>query len=211
VDTRNVVADLAAPGAVDRLLGNLEDHADEIEILVNNAGYGNYGEFSASDLETEIGMIRLHVLALTGITKHLLRGMLARGSGRILNVASTAAFRPGPLYAVYAASKAYVLSFSEALSAELEGTGVAVTALCPGPTRTEFQDVASIPAGDGKGSGMAAAADVAAFACDALFSGKVVAVPGLANRVRTNLLRVLPRSFVRRLVLKARHGKEDRP
>src|SRR5256886_9359648 len=110
-----------------------------VDIRVNNAGYPVFGLFTDTELRAEVDMLQVNVVALTALTKLFLRGMVERRSGRILNLASTAAFEPGPLMAVYYASKAYVLSFSEALANELRGTGVTVTALCPGPTRTGSQ------------------------------------------------------------------------
>ena len=107
--------------------------------MVNNAGFASYGHFAALDLAKELEMLQVNVVALTYLTHLFLQGMLARQQGKILNVASTASFQPGPLMAVYYASKAYVLSFSEALANELQGTGVTVTALCPGPTHSGFQ------------------------------------------------------------------------
>ena len=110
-----------------------------MEVLVNNAGFGVYGPFAETDLGKELAMIQVNVTAVTALAKGVLPGMLRRGSGRILNLASTAAFQPGPLMAVYYATKAYVLSFSEAIANELDGTGVTVTALCPGPTKPSFR------------------------------------------------------------------------
>ncbi len=138
-----IPADLADPGAPDGILAALRARSMEVDVLVNDAGYGVYGPFASTDLGAEIGLIQVNVASLTHLTKLLLPGMLRRGRGRILNVSSTAAFQPGPLMAVYYATKAYVQSFSEALSDELEGSGVTVTALCPGPTATGFQ--AAVP------------------------------------------------------------------
>ena len=117
---------------------SLFDECGEVDFLVNNAGFGHRGSFADEDPAILSEMLQVNVAALTQLTRMFLPAMVDRGSGRILNVASTAAFQPGPLMAVYYASKAYVLSFSEAIRAELDETGVSVTTLCPGPTRTAF-------------------------------------------------------------------------
>jgi short-subunit dehydrogenase len=135
-----VVADLSSPSAPAEVAGAIPD----VDVLVNNAGVGAYGLFADADLGATMAMVALNVGALTELTHRYLPGMLARGSGRILNVASTAAFFPGPLMSVYYATKSYVLSFSEGLAEEVRGTGVTVTALCPGPTATGFQAAADM-------------------------------------------------------------------
>ncbi len=134
-----VARDLAAPNAVEGTRSEVEGRGLEIGTLINNAGFGNLGGFHETALELQLSMLRLNIEALTELTHRFLPPMIARGRGQILNVASTAALQPGPFMAVYYATKAYVLSFSEAIAEELRGTGVTVTALCPGPTRTEFQ------------------------------------------------------------------------
>jgi short-subunit dehydrogenase len=143
----------------------------------------------------------VNIVALTELTKRVLPGMVARKRGRILNLASTAAFLPGPLMAVYYATKAYVLSFSEAIATELEGTGVTVTALCPGPTASGFQGAARL--GESKlvaGRKLPTAADVARFGYEATMAGHAVAVPGLTNKLTAELHRLFPRSLVRKMV-----------
>ena len=131
--------DLADPKAPERIYAAMQEEGLPIGALVNNAGFGTHGLFAETDLKTELEELQVNVVALTHLTKLFLRPMLAAGAGRIMNVSSTAAYLPGPLMAVYYASKAYVLSFSEALSNEVEGTGVTVTCLVPGPTETEFK------------------------------------------------------------------------
>mgnify|MGYP000739722847 CR=1 FL=1 len=121
-----------------------------IDVLINNAGFGLFGTFSGTDWQRESDMLHLHILTTTHLTKLLLDGMLKRGSGKILNMSSLAAFQPGPLMSIYYASKAYMLSFSEAIANELKGTGITVTALCPGPTKTSFQEVVSKSASNNK-------------------------------------------------------------
>ena len=138
IDVRVIVKDLAIPGAAAEIHEVLAADGLAVDILVNNAGVGLSGKFAEIGFDAEIGMLRLNVESPTVLTRLLLPSMLERGSGRILNVASTAAFQPGPLMAVYYASKAYVLSLSEAIANEVARTGVTVTALCPGPTVTGF-------------------------------------------------------------------------
>ncbi len=165
-----VVADLSAPGAPDYVFDRVGNAGLRVDVLVNNAGSGLGGAFAATDLATELRMINLNVTALTHLTKLSLPGMLERGAGRILNVASTAAFAPGPMMAVYYATKAYVLSFSEALAEELSGTGVTVTA--------------------------ADAATVARLGFSGLMQGKRIVIPGLLNKLLPQIVRVSPRRLV---------------
>jgi short-subunit dehydrogenase len=199
-----VAADLSDPTSPAPLVAQLEADGIHIDALVNNAGFATYGRFVDSDLEGELRMLQVNVVALTHLTWLLLPEMVARRSGRILNVASTAAFMPGPLMAVYYASKAYVLSFSEALADELRGSGVSVTALCPGPTRTGFQARARME--DSKlvrGRQLMDAATVARAGYAGLIAGDTVVIPGMMNRVQAFLPRLLPRAVVRRAVRSA--------
>ncbi len=136
--------DLSLPDAPDDLYNDLQKQGITVDILVNNAGFATYGYFTDIPLDKELQLLQLNIVALTHLTKLFLPGMKTRGYGKILNLASTAAFQPGPLMAVYYASKAYVLSFSEAISEELHGTGVSVTAFCPGPTELGFQKRAAM-------------------------------------------------------------------
>jgi short-subunit dehydrogenase len=173
----------------------------DVEILVNNAGFGDFGFFTETKWEKELEMINLNMTALTALTKLFVRDMVRRKSGKIMNVASTASFQPGPLMAVYYATKAYVLSFSEAISNELQGTGVTVTALCPGPTESGFQNAAAM--NDSKlvkGKKLPTSQDVAEYAYKALMNGKVVAVHGLMNKIMAQSVRYSPRAVVRSLV-----------
>jgi short-subunit dehydrogenase len=189
--------DLAGPETPTEIARELDERTLTIDVLVNDAGFGVYGPFAETPIEKELEMIQVNAAALTHLTKLLLPGMLQRRRGRILNVASTAAFQPGPLMAVYYATKAYVLSFSEALANELAGTGVTVTALCPGPTITEFQ----------KQSGMGEtllfhsplvmkAPEVARAGYEGMMRGKTLVIPGLANLALVEALRVTPRRLV---------------
>ena len=138
ISAKPLVADLAAPGAARRLFDQLGREGTAVDLLVNNAAYGIYGEFAGMPLEEIAGQIELNIAALTLLTRLFLPQMVERKYGRVLNIASTAGFQPGPLMAVYA-SKAYVISFSEAIANELKGSGVTVTCLCPGPTDTGFR------------------------------------------------------------------------
>jgi short-subunit dehydrogenase len=189
-------ADLRRAEAPQAIFDFLQNENIPIEVLVNNAGFGWVGEFSETELRRELDMIQVNIAALTHLTKLFLAPMIKRKSGRILNVASTAAFQPGPLMAVYYASKAYVLSFSEALAEELRNSGVTVTALCPGPTHTGFADAADMA--DSRlfnTFGISAASDVAEYGFDAMMSGKRLAIPGVKNKVLAQANRLAPRAL----------------
>ena len=196
-----VAADLAKPEAARTIADRVDALGVQIDFLVNNAGLGVYGRFAETPLDRELESIQVNVVALTELTKRLLPAMIARRSGRILNVASTAAFVPGPLMAIYYATKAYVVSFSEAIANELEGTGVTVTVLCPGPTATGFQSAANL-----EGSRIvsllrkADSLSVARAGYDAMMAGKVVAVPGVSNKVGALVPRLFPRAVIRKVV-----------
>jgi uncharacterized protein len=180
-----IACDLSAPAERERLTAALAERGREIEVLVNNAGFGSRGDFATSDPERMLQMIRVNVEAVVDLTGRLLPGMISRGRGAVINVASTAAFQPLPGSSVYAASKAFVLSFSESLRTEVRGRGVSVTALCPGPVRTEFPEVAGM--GDVEArtpeAFWASPEQVAREAVDGAAQGKRVVVPGVLNRV----------------------------
>lgn len=162
--------------------------------LVNNAGFGALTAFAEADWSNQNDMLQLNIVALTHLTRLYLPGMIAQGQGRILNLASMAAFAPGPYMAVYYASKAYVLSFTDAIAAELEGTGVTATTLCPGPTQSEFQDRAEL--NDTKifeGQNLPTAAAVAAYGYAAMEKGQRIAVHGTVNKLLSLSSRLLPR------------------
>lgn len=163
-----------------------------VDILINNAGFGHFDLFTDSAWEKEDRMIRLNISALTHLTKLYLPGMIARGSGRIMNVSSVASFIPGPYMSVYFATKAYVTSFSEALAAELKGTGVIVTNLCPGATSSGFQAAAAVKEEkDGGGRKIPTAAEVAAFGYRAMMQGRHTVVHGWKNRWMIRFSRLL--------------------
>ena len=164
-----IARDLTQPGAAADVFASARGVAGRIDILVNNAGFGTMGPFRASDLQTDLDMIRLNIEVLTELSKHALPDLIA-AKGKLLNVASTAAFQPGPLMAIYYATKAYVLSFTEALAEELAPEGVTVTALCPGPTRTGFQARADIQDARLFSVGAMSARRVAKVGVDGLFA-----------------------------------------
>ena len=203
-NARAVVADLSDRSGAAKLAADVP----KVDVLVNNAGFGDFGDFALAAPERLDQMIELNIGSLTRLCREYLPAMLERGSGRIMNVASTAAFQPGPLMAVYYATKAYVLSFSEALAEETRGTGVTVTALCPGPTASGFQAGAAME--NSKlvhGKKLPTAASVAAFGVKAMQRGDVVAVPGIGNKMLAASIRVSPRPLVRRLVHKLQEAK----
>jgi short-subunit dehydrogenase len=170
-----IASDLAQPGAAALLAEAVAAKGLVVDVLVNNAGFGGHGKFHDADLDREQRMIQLNITALTELTHLFLQGMVERGEGKVLNVGSTAGFLPGPLQAVYYASKAYVNSFSQAIANELEGSGVTVTVLCPGPVATEFQEAADL--GGVRGFELAAdARSVAQCGYKAMQKGQLLAV-----------------------------------
>jgi len=196
---RIIAQDLAAPDGVATVLARLDGM--DVDVLVNNAGYAVYGAFAETAPEAELAMLQVNVMALTALTKRLLPGMVARKEGRILNLASTAAFLPGPLMTCYYASKAYVLSFTEGLAEELRGSGVTITALCPGPTETGFQQRAEMEASRLLTmTRLQSAADVAKAGYAGMLAGKTVVVPSWSDRVTTIAPRFVPRALVPRLI-----------
>ncbi len=196
VEVKIIPMDLTRPEAPSDLFLELKKQGIGVEVLVNNAGIGVCGKFSETDLQKELMMIQLAVTSFTSITKLFLKSMLENKSGKILNVASGMALVPVPLLAVYSASKAYMLSFSEALSNELLGTGVTVTCLCPPQTDTPFFDSANM--GDTKlARGKKFKAEfVARIGYDALMKGKTIALPGMMNGMLPLLVRIAPRSYI---------------
>ena len=192
-------ADLAAPDAAAGLIGEIEAEGLVVETLINNAGFGLGGRFAELPFERQREMIDLNVRTLTELCRLVVPGMIERGRGGILNVASTAAFQPGPNMAVYYATKAYVLSFTEALHHELRRTRIKVSALCPGPTQTEFFDVAGVA--DSILARMSAdARGVVSAGLRGLDRNKAVIVPGLGNKIGAQGSRFLPRAAMRRIV-----------
>lgn len=191
--------DLTDPGAPPRLATALAAQGTHVEFLVNNAGFGTTGAFAELDPKRELEMIQVNVTALVHLTRLFLPGMIARRSGRILNLGSTAGFQPGPFMADYYASKAFVNSFTEALWFELRDTGVTATVSCPGATATEFADVAGLTESRLFQAGTMGARDVATHAYHALMRGERLAIPGVKNKALLQSLRVAPRGTVLRL------------
>lgn len=197
VRARGVAVDLADAGACQTLRD--QTAGDLVEILINNAGFGLRGRYTETDWEAEARMVQVNMTALAHLTKLFAKDMSGRGSGRILNVGSTAAFVPGPFMAMYYASKAFVVSLSLSIADELRGTGVSVTVLCPGPTRTEFETAAGL--GDSnlfKGPIMSAAA-VAREGYAAMMAGKPEVIAGARNRWMILLTRLAPRTMLARI------------
>jgi short-subunit dehydrogenase len=197
-NARPVVMDLSEPGAVERLLADVAAHDEQVDLLVNNAGFGLTGRFAELDGKRQRQMIDLNCGALTELAHAVLPAMIERKQGRILNVASTAAFQPGPGMAVYFATKAFVLSFSEALHEEVKRHGVTVSALCPGPTSTEFGEVAGFGASNLLDKVAAESASVVQAGLKGLEAGKAVIIPGLMNKSTAQAHRFFPRSWVRK-------------
>jgi len=189
--------DLAKPGAGAALAAAVAERALEPEVLINNAGFGDNNAFASADASYLSEMTQLNVVTLTDLTRALLPGMIARGKGRIMLLGSTASFQPGPYMAVYCATKAYVLSLGEALAYELRGTGVTVTTVCPGVTKTGFQKAAGVEAGSPiLRGGMMTAQEVAQQGYKALKAGLPVIVTGLPNRIMTFGGRYLPHTLL---------------
>jgi uncharacterized protein len=179
-----VGCDLGDHTARDSLAAEVDGRGLEVEILVNNAGFGTYGPFSESERERQVEMVRLNVEAVVDLTGRYLPLMVGRGRGAIINVASSAAFQPLPDNATYAATKAFVLSHGDAIHSELKGTGVTLTTLCPGPVRTEFTQVAGLQRAEERTPDVLwmSASDVAESAVKAAEKGRRVVVPGLLNQ-----------------------------
>ena len=198
-NARAVAIDLSKKDSAAKLLADLAANGEVVDLLVNNAGFGLIGRFAEVDAKRERQMIDLNVGTLTDLCRAVAPGMIERKSGGIINVASTAAFQPGPKMAVYFATKAFVLSLSEALHEELKPHGIKVSCLCPGPTRTEFGDVAGF-GGNGLFDKVAMnAPEVVTAGLDGLDKNKAVVIPGTINKIGAVSGRFAPRSVVRRI------------
>jgi len=200
VNARVLPADLARAEAPREIFEELRREGVSVDALVNNAGIGSYGLFAETDAKTELDLLQINVVALTHLTKLFLPALIARRRGYVLNVASTAAFQPGPLMAVYYASKAYVLSFSEALANECRGTGVRVSALCPGPTETGFVAAAGMEESKLFDRGAMNARDVAEAGYRGMLDGKTVVIPGFRNALVARAVGFMPRGLVTKVV-----------
>ena len=195
-----VVDDLGDPEAPDRIFAAARDARIHVDVLVNNAGFGLGGPFSETPIERETAMVQVNITALMQLTKLFVAPMLRRRRGYVMNVASTAAFFPGPGMSVYYATKAFVFSFSQAIAEELSDSGVVVSCLCPGPTETEFTQVAQLNRPKLFDSNVADARDVAEFGYRALMAGWRVAIPGARNKFLVQAQRFVPRRLVARAV-----------
>jgi short-subunit dehydrogenase len=197
VRTEVIAADLTDAASREGILRQLDERGLEVDILVNNAGFSTMGPVQRSDPDREVAMVQTDVEAVVHLCSLVIPGMTARGRGAVLNVASTAAFQPIPGQAGYAASKAFVLSYSRAIGQELKGTGVTVTTLCPGPVETGFAEAAGL-GDDAAGEAMpkimwVSAVDVAKAAVDGLAKGRPVVIPGTANRALASISHHSPR------------------
>jgi uncharacterized protein len=208
ISVKPIIKDLSVSTSPQEIFTELQEAGIKINILVNNAGFGTYGLFNETNLNTELEMLQVNLVCLTHLTKLFLKEMVKEGQGKILNVSSAAAFQPGPLMAVYFATKAYVLSFSEAIANELEGTGVTVTVLCPGSTISAFHERTGMA--DSKllkGKKMMDAQTVAQMGYDALMAGKTIIIPGFMNKLMSKCVRFIPRKIVTKIV---RNMQEDK-
>lgn len=203
LDIQLIVKDLSKSNVAEQIFQAI-DHKP-VDVLINNAGFGMFGSFNDTHWQRELDMLNLHVITTTHLTKLILNDMVSRGSGKILNMSSLAAFQPGPLMSLYYASKAYILSFSEAIANELKGTGVTVTCLCPGQTRTCFQDVVS-QGTDASGHkinfNVGCPKKVAKYGYQAMQKGKVVAIPGRINKFLSMLPRFVTRNMATAVIRK---------
>jgi short-subunit dehydrogenase len=190
-----IPADLARQEGPEQLFSEIKRRGLRVDALVNNAGFGGYGAFADAGLQTELEMIQLNITSLTHLTKLALPGMLERKHGRVMNVASTAGFLPGPLMAVYFATKAYVVSFSEAIANELKDRGITVTCLCPGATETGFAKRADMEGSRLFKMGTMSSSDVARAAYRAMMRGKTLAITGARNWLMVESVRLTPRKM----------------
>ncbi len=207
-----LVEDLSDAGSIERIVQVLEERQVAVDVLVNNAGFAEYGPFAQSDAQTMQQVLGVNIVALTLLSRALLPSMIeaARRDGRrrrILNVGSTAGFLPGPLMAVYYASKAYVLSLSESMANELDGQNISVTCLCPGPTTSEFQSVAKMDFSGLSKSVLSDAPTVAREGYKACLRGQVLVIPGVSNKIGTFAPRVLPRQLTAKIVRRIQERK----
>ncbi|GAA4943393.1 SDR family oxidoreductase [Algibacter agarivorans] len=209
VEVVALTKDLSLPNVAQEIIDDIDNIP--IDVLINNAGFGLFGSFAETDWERESAMLHVHIITTTHLTKLVLENMIKCGSGQILNMSSLAAFQPGPLMSIYYASKSYMLSFSEAIANELKGTGITVTALCPGPTKTSFQETVSKNTYDNKLKfNMACAKEVALYGYKAMLKGKSYAIPGGFNKFLAALPRFIPRNTATSIVRKIQaKNRED--
>ncbi len=204
-----IVKDLSVPNSPQEIFDEIISEDIHVDVLVNNAGFAEYGSFLETSIEKELNMIQVNISSLTHLCKLFSRKMSQNGGGRILNVASTAAFQPGPLMAVYYATKSYVLNFSEALANELKDKKINVTTLCPGPTETNFQERANLENSrlmKSKKIKVMNAATVAKEGYDSLKEGKNIVIPGTTNKILAFGAKLLPKTFAAKLAYNAQKG-----
>lgn len=192
----HIACDLTDSKGPQHIYDTLVQRDVTVDTLINNAGVGDYGVFANSERTKQLALIDLNIRALTELTHLILPDMVKRGKGRVMNVGSIASFMPGPRMSVYFASKAYVLSFSEALAEELKDSGVSVTCLCPGSTKTNFAGTAHVSKTHSTATSRITPAQVAEFGWNAMMRGKTVAVYGLQNRAALFVMKFLPRKLV---------------
>jgi short-subunit dehydrogenase len=203
VSVYTIGKDLSANNSAQEVYDETTKQNIQIDYLINNAGFGEFGMFAETEWNKELQMINLNITTLTQFTKLYLQDMVKRKSGKIMNVASTAAFQSGPTMAVYYATKAYVLSFSEAVDNEVSGKGVTVTTLCPGPTESGFQAAAAMEESNlVKGKKLPTAKEVAEYGYSSMMKGKTVAIHGMMNWIMANSVRFTPRALVVKLTRK---------
>ncbi len=207
IETLVLTADLSRPETPARVFKELQGRGIKVDVLVNNAGFGANGTFAGLPLQRQLAMIQVNITALTSLTGLFLPGMTERRRGGVLNVGSLAGFLPGPGMAIYFASKAFVLSFTEALAEELIGTGVTTTALCPGPTATNFGNVSHGKKMRRLNTPKMPAATVASYGHRAFRKGRPLAIPGWQNHFLVFLVRIMPRWFVRKMAKRFNNTK----
>ncbi len=207
VEVRISPKDLAHPAAPSELYQELQEASIVLDVLVNNAGFGGSGAFLDTDWNNEAEMIQVNIVALTHLTKLFLPQVRAR-EGKLLNVASVAAFAPGPYMAIYYASKAFVLHFSEAVAEELSGTGTTVTCLCPGPVITNFQQRAHVGESHNKSPLLVDVREVARAGYEGMKQGKRLVIPGWKNRLVKEGLRLSPRNLVTKVISRMHENKK---
>lgn len=196
VNVYNIEKDLSVINSPLEVYEEIKQNNLQIDYLINNAGFGDIGNFSTTRWEKELRMINLNITALTQLTKLFLNDMLVRKQGKIMNVASTASFQPGPMMAVYFATKSYVLHLTEAINAEVKGSGVSLTALCPGPTESGFQAAAEIEQNMLFNKKNPTSKEVAEYGYKSMMNGKAVAIHGFKNYLLANSVRFTPRNWV---------------
>lgn len=213
INTYVIACDLSDPASAENIYAEVTGRGIKISVLINNAGFNIYGPFVAVEIDSELNMIQVNLTSLVTLTRLFLQDMIHRKAGRILNVGSTASFGPAPNVSVYAATKAFVLSFSEALFEEVKGTGVTVSVLCPGSTHTEFASRAGMLGTKIFSGNLMSAREVAEIGFDAMMRGRMTTIAGFANKFQVWSMRLAPRSMVVKIAagLLSRSNKSIHP